>query len=89
MNSVKTLSRMPDGTLPTYALPGLYPLYYLDAHNEVLCSECATYALDDPHEYNEFRPQTYHIHYEGAPLYCSECGARIESAYGDPWEEKC
>jgi hypothetical protein len=66
---------------PLYALPGGYPLFYLDKDNNVLCADCAN-------ENDEFDQPIveYDIHYEGEPLTCDHCGKEIESAYGVPEE---
>ena len=79
--------------LDAYAWPGGYPIIYVDGQNEILCPDCANKIIadydpdDDPDGYwktQEF-PQTFYIHYEGPPEFCN-CGAEIESAYGDPWD---
>lgn len=75
-----------DGTLPAYAWPGGYPIYYLDGHNSLLCPDCANKCLAD--EVEKFRPVACDVHYEGANLTCDDCGAEIESAYGDPEAEE-
>jgi hypothetical protein len=84
---VAKLERDHNGDLPWYAWPGGYPMLYLDSNNQVLCPECATRALDDPEEYNDWKPETWFIYYEGLPEFCSDCNREVESAYGDPEEE--
>jgi len=71
--------------LPAYAWPGGYPLVYTGGQNEFLCAACAQRALDNPDGWDEWLPDDYFIHYEGPPIFCSECNAEIESAYGDPY----
>jgi hypothetical protein len=72
------------GELPSFAWPGGYPLMYFDIEGEVMCAECATESLLDKEELPNFKPVDYNIYWEGPPIYCSECNAEIESAYGDP-----
>lgn len=79
------LHKNDDGTLPAFAWPGGYPIYYLDSDNCVLCPKCANKHLADEQE--NFRPAAYGVHYEGEPLICEQCNAEIESAYGVP--EQC
>ena len=60
---------------------GGYPCYYLDNENNVLCPDCA----------NKVGMSTEvvagDVYEEGPVMYCDDCGAAIESAYGDPDEE--
>lgn len=76
-----------DDRLPALTLPGLYPIIYYDYHVEPLCAECATEAQAD--EDPDFRPDPNLtlVHYEGPPIWCSECNEPIPSAYGDPDED--
>lgn len=76
-----------DGTLISYAWPGGYPMYYLDAQNNILCPDCAREfdSVDVPDPYS---PVAGDVHWEGPPLTCDECGAEIQSAYGDPDKEE-
>lgn len=65
--------------LPAFSSLGGYPIFYLDAHNHVLCASCC----NDPE--CELGPAVLcDVHYEGTPLECEGCGEAIESAYGDP-----
>ena len=73
-----------DGKLITYAWPGGYPILYLDCEDNVMCPACAQEALAG----GGMIPLAYFVHYEGAPEYCSDCNEMVESAYGDPDEEK-
>jgi hypothetical protein len=75
-----------EGTLEWYAWPGGYPILYGDYWNEVLCPECAHKAESDDDE--RFRPHHAFIYYEGPTLYCRECNRDLESAYGDPDDNK-
>lgn len=64
--------------LPAYAWPGGYPILYLANGHEVICPKCAN-DLD-----KQLRLTGSGVHWEGPPDECEECGAEIESAYGDP-----
>ena len=82
-------------TLPAYAWPGGYQIIYLDSQNCVLCPDCANSEikefLEDPAEYLDKRdiPTAYQIFYEGPSMECdNNCGTMIESAYGDPDDDK-
>lgn len=85
---MNTLPRDSDGKLSAWAWPGGYPIYYLDGHNSVLCPTCADRADKDPDELPQFKPVGAGVHWEGPVMYCEGCNAGIESAYGDPEEEK-
>lgn len=67
-----------DGNLPAYAWPGGYPLFYLDAENNVLCPKCAN-------KNDEYTAQivAQDCNWEDPSLYCDHCSERIESAYAD------
>lgn len=85
---MKNLPRLDDGSFPAYAWPGGYPVMYLTKDDSIICPDCANMAereglTDDP----EWYIVDYDIHYEGPPHYCDNCGAEIESAYGDPYAE--
>jgi hypothetical protein len=70
--------------LQSYAWPGGYPIVYLTADMAICCPKCANKKNDwEDDEVNE-----YFIHYEGPPEICEFCNAEIESAYGDPDDEK-
>lgn len=62
--------------LPTWAWPGAYPIWYFDADCEVYCAKCA----DLPH----VRITHADVAWEGPDEVCAECGAELETAYGDP-----
>lgn len=65
-------------TLPAYAWPGGYPLFYIDAENNVLCAKCAR-------ENDEYSAELTgaDVNWEDSTLYCEHCSERIESAYAD------
>jgi hypothetical protein len=88
MTNKLDIQRNSDGKLPAYARAGGYPIYYLDRENSVMCADCATKSADDPDEIEKFKPESYGIHYEGPVINCDQCGAEIESAYGDPNTEE-
>jgi len=73
--------------LPAYAWPGGYPIVYLDMSNDTYCPDCAQAALDNPDEFDDYKPHDWFVYWEGLPIECAECGTQIESAYGDPDEE--
>ena len=88
---------MPDTKLPKdekgkllyYAWPGGYPIYYLDGFNEILCPDCAEASLNDPDEIDSrCNPQDSFVYWEGPMYFCFGCNKELESAYGDPEEEK-
>jgi hypothetical protein len=72
-----------DGTLPAYAWPGGYPLFYIDEENNVLCPDCAN-------KNDEFDKPIVaaDANWEDPDLYCDHCSARIESAYAEPEGER-
>lgn len=79
------LHRNEDGTLPAYAWPGGYPIYYLADDCETLCPDCAN--LPEAHEGGDkdgWRIEAQDVHYEGEPIVCAHCNKEIESAYGVP-----
>lgn len=66
------------GNLPSFAWPGGYPLFYLDAESNILCPDCA----NENDEYSA--PIVAHdANWEDDSLYCDHCNKRIESAYND------
>jgi hypothetical protein len=64
-------------TLPTYAFPGGYPLFYITVLGDFVCPSCAndTSKENDP-------PALISINFEDF-LTCDDCGCVIESAYGE------
>jgi hypothetical protein len=67
-----------NGKLAAYAWPGMYPLFYFDADNMVLCVECARDNDED-----NVPIVSAHINWEDEDLYCEDCNESIESAYGE------
>lgn len=84
MSKVKTLvEAVKSGELkelPHNTFPGAYPLYYVTEHGDILCPTCANKHIDEVTNYDAYM--------EGEPIVCDDCGAHIESAYGDPEEEE-
>lgn len=86
-----------DAARTPYAWPGGYPTYVLMADGEACCIKCArseariilqvirinehenTYPQFDP----EWLPIAHEVNWEDDSLYCANCNARIESAYGE------
>lgn len=64
--------------------PGGYPVMYLDKQGSILCPECARAADADRAENPDLAPVDGDVYWEGPAMACDECGAEIESAYGDP-----
>ena len=72
-----------DGKLPAYAWPGGYPIIYLDHRNNVVCTDCAQAALEDPDTFEKDLPVTYSVVYEMHDTFvepCAECGQLIDAA---------
>jgi len=82
MPTANNLQRNDDGTLPAYAWPGGYPLFYLDKENNVLCPDCANRDVDQSQEVI-----AADVNWEDDALYCDDCSRRIESAYNEPETE--
>ena len=61
------------GLFISRAFPGNYPVFYIDAENDVTCADCANksdYVFEIVHA---------DINYEIPDLYCNNCNERIES----------
>jgi hypothetical protein len=69
------------GELPKYTSIGCYPLFWVTAKNDVLCSTCGTKAMKNEEEFDP--PVDCDINWEDADFYCDDCSERIESAYAD------
>jgi hypothetical protein len=81
------LYRNDDGTLPAYAWPGGYQMFYLCKDNSVLCPTCANKLDQNPPGEPVLDSEILDacdVHWEGEPLYCEECNREIESSYGVP-----
>ena len=76
---ITTLRAENKGTLPSFAWPGGYPLFYMTKKGAVLCPKCANMNCDS----DILDPVTgADVHWEGEPISCEGCDAEIESAYG-------
>ena len=72
---------------PGFTWPGGYPLALLMADGAAVCPSCAVdnaQAIAAAEPSDSWRAEGAFIHWEGPPLICAECGASVESAYGDP-----
>lgn len=69
--------------LDQYAWPGGYQMIYVTRDGDVLCAKCAWIAIVGDN------PTISTVYWEGADLYCDDCGALLPSAYGDPDELRC
>jgi hypothetical protein len=88
------LDRNEDGSLPSFAFPGGYPLYYVTADNGFLCPDCANgengcIASDkeDTAEDAHWHIVECVVHYGADPIICDHCEGRIGSAYGPVEDE--
>ena len=77
------------------AWPGGYPIYVVLADGARLCTDCAraNYRLISEqtrhrHAGTDWRAVGAGIFWEGPDDYCADCGAPLESAYGDPDSEE-
>lgn len=77
-----TMQRNEDGTLPAYAWPGGYTLFYLTRDGLTVCADCANREVDDSQAV-----VGQDIYWEGPDMSCDDCEAEIKSSYGDPWTE--
>ncbi len=76
-NQIAALRKENNGKLPSYAWPGGYPIFYMDAENSALCPTCAN-------KPGYPAPVTaWGINWEDSELYCDDCSQRIESAYAE------
>lgn len=79
---VKKVYEENKNSLPAYAWPGGYPIYYVTSYNNIVCPECANKMIKD--EYEDITD--YDINWEDNKMFC-EGGCKIESAYGEDNEE--
>jgi hypothetical protein len=83
---MSTIIRNDDGTLPAYAWPSGYPIYYVTADGGVLCPGCAN-SDGTTNDANADDKQWYivgqGINYEDADLVCDHCECTVEAAYAD------
>jgi hypothetical protein len=81
--TIRKLREQNNGKLPASALPGGYPLLYVRKDGSVVCPACANLDVDGESQ----AVVAYDVHWEGPPEECADCGAAVESAYGDPTEQ--
>lgn len=68
--------------LPKF-VDGGYPLvYFNESEGSMFCAECAAKEISDGKKIDS------DIYWEGPELNCEECGASLESVYGDPDSNK-
>lgn len=83
-----TPQRDENGSLPAYAWPGGYPLFYLCADGGILCPQCANREsavrkADEHPDYDQWRIVAVEVNWEDASLTCDNCFKGIESAYAE------
>jgi hypothetical protein len=84
-NTLQSL-REKDGSLPKYAWPGGYPVFYLMNDGETLCPDCANDKGNPIHFdglADGWRIEAADINWEDPQMFCCHCGKRIESAYAE------
>jgi len=80
--NMRELADPKDGTLPAYAWPGGYPMFYVTSRDEVCCTRCANDPATPLSSYGDETIVAGDANWENPELYC-ECGDRIESAYAE------
>ncbi len=86
VEQVKSFIRHP------YVWPGGYPLILVMNDGECLCVDCARSsfrAIVDSTKHGTrdgWAAAGVQVYWEGPVIYCANCNASIESAYGDPQE---
>ena len=85
-----TMADVRDYIREPYAWPGGYPKVLYMADGEAMCAECARKnyrQISSVTRSGAWRDDWFAsgvtIHWEGAPLHCSNCNCSIESAYGE------
>jgi hypothetical protein len=76
-----------DGQLMSYTETGCYPVLYVTDDGCWICPACArSVDADAPADFGGL--EAGEVYYEGPIVYCEDCNAEIESAYGDPDAEE-
>lgn len=87
---ISEVTRNDDGTLPSFAHPGDYPIIYYFQDGGVCCPDCVNgkngsiaYIGESPDgiEDAQWKIIGYDVFYEGEEQ-CEHCGGILESAYG-------
>lgn len=90
---MKTIQSIKDIIRAPFAWPGGYAKILLMSDGEVICKGCAqdNYKLilraTREKDRSGWQAEGVFIHWEGAPLYCANCGCELQSEYGDPEQE--
>ena len=76
--------------LGKWAWPGGYPTYFVCDDGTALCHDCAKTerrlildAISHPEYWSGWEVVALDINWEDPDLYCNNCSARIENAYGE------
>lgn len=80
--------RNEDNKLIEWAWPGGYQVLYVDEWGDIVCPECANKKDADPDTEPKNKPVYGEVYYEGPDFECVWCNKRIESAYGDPDDDR-
>ncbi len=86
------MTRNEDGSLPAYAWPGGYPIYYVCQDGGTLCPTCANGGngsiayignSSDGIEDAQWHIVGQEVNYEVESLFCDNCNAKVDAAYVD------
>jgi hypothetical protein len=78
-----------DGTVPAFAWPDGYPLFYLANDGETLCPKCVNAnvraILESTLEgaRDGWAVEAVDVNWEDAEMFCANCNTRIPSAYAE------
>jgi hypothetical protein len=81
-----------DGTVPAYAWPGGYPIFYLCADGGVLCPVCVNVDMRSVLDAafvdgdKQWDVVACDVNWEDDTMQCDNCNKFIQSAYGDSSE---
>lgn len=84
------MTRNEDGSLPAYAWPGGYPIFYVCQDGGTLCPACANggngsiaYIGKSPDGIDDaqWRIVGQEVNYEDDSLFCDHCKAKVDAAY--------
>ena len=75
------------GEFPAWTWPDCYPIFYVLEDGGILCPKCAnggngsiaSVDHDDP----RWNITAAGVHWDGKPIVCDHCTAKIESAHGE------